>query len=124
MRDPPRRSVAVVDWADEEGARFGHSLLGSSAACGLLDAQHARTLRDTDGVALPDALAAHGVDIDRAGDATGWIAGARCYVELHIEQGPVLEAGPRAPPPSAAAWASAATGWCCTAARRTRERPR
>jgi N-carbamoyl-L-amino-acid hydrolase len=95
-QEPPRRSVAVVDWADEEGARFGHSLLGSSAACGLLDVAHARTLRDADGVALPDALAAHGVDLDRIEPATAWIDDARAYVELHIEQGPVLEAAGRA----------------------------
>ena len=59
--DRPRRTLALVDWADEEGARFGHSLLGSSAACGLLDVDAAATLTDADGVALPDALAAHGV---------------------------------------------------------------
>jgi N-carbamoyl-L-amino-acid hydrolase len=94
--DPPRHSVAVVDWADEEGARFGHSLLGSSAACGLLDVAHARTLRDADGVALPDALAEHGVDLDRVDAATSWLDDARAYVELHIEQGPVLEAEGRA----------------------------
>ena len=89
--EPPRQSVAVVDWADEEGARFGHSLLGSSAACGLLDVDEARGLRDADGVALPDALAAYGVDLDRAASATAWLRAARAYVELHIEQGPVLE---------------------------------
>ncbi len=94
--EPPRRSVAVVDWADEEGARFGHSLLGSSAACGLLDVDEARTLVDADGVRLPDALAAHGVDLERLEGVTGWIADARAYVELHIEQGPVLEAEGRA----------------------------
>ncbi len=54
--DTHRRSIALVDWADEEGARFGHSLLGSSAACGLLDAPAAGELRDADGVRLADAL--------------------------------------------------------------------
>src|SRR3954468_21493776 len=61
----PPVTVALVDWADEEGARFGHSLLGSSAAAGLLDAGAARALRDRDGVALSDALAEHGVELER-----------------------------------------------------------
>ncbi|HEX8102719.1 MAG TPA: M28 family peptidase, partial [Solirubrobacteraceae bacterium] len=56
--------VALVDWADEEGARFGHSLLGSAAAAGMLDVAAARGLTDADGVALPDALAEHGVQLD------------------------------------------------------------
>src|SRR4051812_5645329 len=94
--EPPRYGLAVVDWADEEGARFGHSLLGSSAAWGLLDVEHAKTLRDADGVALPDALAAHSVDLDRLDGVTDWIRDARAYVELHIEQGPVLEREDRA----------------------------
>ena len=90
-REPPRHGLAVVDWADEEGARFGHSLLGSSAACGLLDVDHARTLRDAAGTTLPDALAGHGVDLDHLEGVTDWVPDARAYVELHIEQGPVLE---------------------------------
>ena len=94
--EPPRYGLAVVDWADEEGARFGHSLLGSSAACGLLDVEQARTLRDADGTLLPDALAEHGVDFDHLDGVTDWIPDARAYVELHIEQGPVLEREGRA----------------------------
>ena len=88
-----RRAVTVklVDWADEEGARFGRSLLGSSACAGTLDPDAVRGLTDRDGVALPDALAAHGVDLDRAGEARERLAGAAAYLELHIEQGPVLE---------------------------------
>jgi N-carbamoyl-L-amino-acid hydrolase len=87
----PRRSLAVVDWSDEEGARFGHSLLGSSAASGQLDLADARALSDADGVALADALAAHGVELDRMPDAAGSLRGAVAALELHIEQGPVLE---------------------------------
>jgi allantoate deiminase len=88
-----RRAVTVklVDWADEEGARFGRSLLGSSACAGTLDPAAVRGLTDRDGVALPDALAAHGVDLDRAGEAHARLDGAAAYLELHIEQGPVLE---------------------------------
>ena len=86
-----RRAVKLVDWADEEGARFGRSLLGSSACAGTLDPDAVRGLTDRDGIALPDALAAHGVDLDRAGEARERLAGAAAYLELHIEQGPVLE---------------------------------
>jgi N-carbamoyl-L-amino-acid hydrolase len=84
-------TVKLVDWADEEGARFGRSLLGSSACAGTLDPGAVRGLTDRDGTALPDALAAHGVDLDRAGEARERLAGAAGYLELHIEQGPVLE---------------------------------
>jgi allantoate deiminase len=84
-------TVKLVDWADEEGARFGRSLLGSSACAGTLDPDAVRGLTDAGGVALPDALAAHGVDLDRAGEARERLAGAAAYLELHIEQGPVLE---------------------------------
>ncbi|MBD0289811.1 MAG: Zn-dependent hydrolase [Thermoleophilia bacterium] len=88
----PAATVRLVDWADEEGARFGRSLFGSSAASGTMDDQDdLRERRDADGVALPDALRAHGVDLDRALEARRRLAGAAAYLELHIEQGPVLE---------------------------------
>jgi hydantoinase/carbamoylase family amidase len=87
----PLVTVRLVDWADEEGARFGRSLLGSSAASGTLNPEEVRGLTDRDGVKLPDALAQHGVDLDRAKDAGKQLANAAAYLELHIEQGPVLE---------------------------------
>ncbi|MFN8062393.1 MAG: Zn-dependent hydrolase [Vicinamibacterales bacterium] len=89
----PPLTLRVVDWADEEGARFGRSLLGSSAAAGTLDVAAVRALVDRDGTGLPDALAAHGVDLDAIGEARRHLAtiDARAYLELHIEQGPVLE---------------------------------
>src|SRR5436305_2417327 len=60
----PPLTVRVVNWADEEGARFGRSLFGSSAACGSMhDQDELRRKRDADGSALPDALAEHGVDL-------------------------------------------------------------
>ncbi|HEX2413059.1 MAG TPA: Zn-dependent hydrolase [Solirubrobacteraceae bacterium] len=89
--EPRALGLRVVDWADEEGARFGRSLFGSSAAAGTLDPVAVRGLTDRDGVALPDALAAHGVDLERAGAAQAGLDGAVAYLELHIEQGPVLE---------------------------------
>ncbi|HET8752659.1 MAG TPA: Zn-dependent hydrolase [Gaiellaceae bacterium] len=88
----PPLTVRLVDWADEEGARFGRSLFGSSAAAGsMADQDDLRQRRDADGIALPDALAEHGVDLDRAHEARGRLADAAAYLELHIEQGPVLE---------------------------------
>jgi hydantoinase/carbamoylase family amidase len=89
--DAPPLSVVLVDWADEEGARFGRSLLGSSAASGTLQPDEVRDLTDRDGVALPDALREHGVDLDEALEARKGLDGAAAYLELHIEQGPVLE---------------------------------
>ena len=92
-RRPPV-TLALVDWADEEGARFGRSLLGSSAASGSLDVEGIRGLVDKQGTTLTDALRENGVDIDRMSEAHRQLKAidARAYLELHIEQGPVLEA--------------------------------
>jgi N-carbamoyl-L-amino-acid hydrolase len=88
----PPLTIRLVDWADEEGARFGRSLFGSSAAAGsMADQDELRERRDADGIALPDALAEHGVELDRALEARRQLAGAAAYLELHIEQGPALE---------------------------------
>jgi hydantoinase/carbamoylase family amidase len=89
---PPSVTVRLVNWADEEGARFGRSLFGSSAASGSMqDQDELRQLTDRDGISLPHALAEHGVDLDHATDARSQLATAAAYLELHIEQGPVLE---------------------------------
>jgi N-carbamoyl-L-amino-acid hydrolase len=88
----PQLTVRLVNWADEEGARFGRSLFGSSAAAGsMADQAELRQRRDANGIVLPDALAEHGVDLDRALDARVELKSAAAYLELHIEQGPVLE---------------------------------
>jgi len=88
----PPVTVRLVNWADEEGARFGRSLFGSSAAAGSMsDQAELRARKDSDGIALPDALREHGVDLDSALDARSELTGAAAYLELHIEQGPVLE---------------------------------
>ena len=88
----PPVTVRLVNWADEEGARFGRSLFGSSAAAGsMADQDELRARTDADGVALPDALREHGVDLDSALEARSELGGAAAYLELHIEQGPVLE---------------------------------
>jgi beta-ureidopropionase / N-carbamoyl-L-amino-acid hydrolase len=88
----PAVTVRLVNWADEEGARFGRSLFGSSAAAGsMADQDELRARTDFNGIALPDALREHGVDLDSALDAKSELEGAAAYLELHIEQGPVLE---------------------------------
>jgi hydantoinase/carbamoylase family amidase len=89
----PPVTVRLVNWADEEGARFGRSLFGSSAAAGsMADQEELRARQDAAGIRLPDALREHGVDLDSALDARSQLEGAAAYLELHIEQGPVLEA--------------------------------
>ena len=90
---PQERPVTLrlVDWADEEGARFGRSLFGSGSAAGALKPDDVRDLEDSAGVAVPDALAEHGVDLDRVNEAGSQLENAAAYLELHIEQGPVLE---------------------------------
>jgi hydantoinase/carbamoylase family amidase len=89
--DRPTRTVALVDWADEEGARFGISLLGSSALSGRLDPAAAADVPDADGVTLREAMSSCGVQIERAPLAAGRREQLLAYLELHIEQGPVLE---------------------------------
>jgi hydantoinase/carbamoylase family amidase len=87
----PPCTVSLIDFADEEGARFGRSLFGSSWLSGSIKAADVRDLRDSAGDRLGDVVAEHGVDLDRAPAAAGRLAGVRAYLELHIEQGPVLE---------------------------------
>jgi N-carbamoyl-L-amino-acid hydrolase len=87
----PPVTVRLVDWADEEGARFGRSLFGSSAASGSMDPDAVRDLTDSRGIRLEDAVAGYGVDLDRIGAAARQLERAAAYLELHIEQGPVLE---------------------------------
>ena len=87
----PPVTIRAVDWADEEGARFGRSLLGSSAFAGTHSIAADRVRIDKDGVRLEDALRACGIEIDRFPEATREQKNAAAYLELHIEQGPVLE---------------------------------
>jgi N-carbamoyl-L-amino-acid hydrolase len=86
----PPVTVRLVDWADEEGARFGKSLFGSSACSGNLDMNEARGLVDKQGIKLPDALKNVGIDFERVKDSGKELKNAAAYLELHIEQGPVL----------------------------------
>jgi hydantoinase/carbamoylase family amidase len=90
--EPPPRTLALVDWADEEGARFGRSLFGSSAVAGTLDPAELEGLRDADGEPIEVVLAANDVDLARSPAAASRRELLGAYLELHIEQGPVLEA--------------------------------
>jgi N-carbamoyl-L-amino-acid hydrolase len=87
----PPITIRLVDWADEEGARFGRSLFGSSAFAGTHTIGADRQRTDRDGVRLEDALRQCGVDVERIGEAALERKDAATYLELHIEQGPVLE---------------------------------
>lgn len=89
--DGPPLTIRLVDWADEEGVRFGRSLLGSSAVSGTLDLAELDGLQDRDGISIQSALADHGVAADRMPAARGQLEGAVACIELHIEQGKVLE---------------------------------
>jgi len=87
----PPITIRLVDWADEEGARFGRSLFGSSAFAGAHSIDQDRNRTDATGLRLEDALAQCGVKIEAVGDASIERKNAAAYLELHIEQGPVLE---------------------------------
>jgi N-carbamoyl-L-amino-acid hydrolase len=87
----PPVTVKLVDWADEEGARFGRSLFGSAAFAGKATVAADRVRTDKDGVGLEAALKACGVDVERVGEAVREQVGLAAYLELHIEQGPILE---------------------------------
>ncbi|HVC13329.1 MAG TPA: Zn-dependent hydrolase [Acidimicrobiales bacterium] len=84
-------SVALVDWADEEGARFGRSLFGSAACAGTLAVVEVRDLTDRDGERLEDVVGRWGVRLDRLGEAEAQLEPVAAYLEAHIEQGPVME---------------------------------
>ncbi|MDQ1473464.1 MAG: beta-ureidopropionase / N-carbamoyl-L-amino-acid hydrolase [Bryobacterales bacterium] len=87
----PPVTIRIVDWADEEGARFGRSLLGSSAFAGTDSIAADRVRKDKDGITMEAALRTCGIEIDRFPQARAEQQNAAAYIELHIEQGPVLE---------------------------------
>ncbi len=89
--EPPPRTLTLVDWADEEGARFGRSLFGSSAVAGTFDPAELASARDADGRRAAAVLAENGVELERALESGSRLGRLDAYLELHIEQGPVLE---------------------------------
>jgi beta-ureidopropionase / N-carbamoyl-L-amino-acid hydrolase len=86
----PPVTVRLVDWCDEEGARFGKSLFGSSACSGKIDMDETRELKDKDGIRLVDAVKEHGIDFEKVKESGKELQTAAAYIELHIEQGPLL----------------------------------
>jgi beta-ureidopropionase / N-carbamoyl-L-amino-acid hydrolase len=92
FQNKPPITIRVVDWADEEGARFGRSLFGSSAFGGTHTIEADRNRIDRDGIHLEEALRRCDVEIEGIGKAAAERTNATAYLELHIEQGPVLEA--------------------------------
>lgn len=84
-------AIEVVGFADEEGVRFASTLLGSRAVAGSFD-ESVLNARDRDGISMRDALVQFGLDPDHIGAAARTRRELLAYVELHIEQGPVLEA--------------------------------
>jgi allantoate deiminase len=84
-------AIEVAGFADEEGVRFGTTFLGSRAIAGTFRPE-VLDVRDKDGVTVADAMRAFGLDPARIGDAAHPKGSVLAYAELHIEQGPVLEA--------------------------------
>lgn len=89
--DNPPITVRLVDWVDEEGARFGRSLLGSSACSGTLDYAEILDLTDADGEPLREALLKNGVVLEKMKESNAQLRDIAAYVETHVQQGPVLE---------------------------------
>lgn len=89
----PAKTIYVVDWADEEGARYGYSCLGSAAVSGSLALDELIGREDHNGIKFEEALKTFGVDAHNMLNAQQEIKEKTlvAYLELHIEQGPVLE---------------------------------
>ncbi|MBT2385783.1 allantoate amidohydrolase [Streptomyces sp. ISL-11] len=87
----PARPLAIVNFGDEEGARFGLACVGSRLAAGQLTVEKAHELRDADGVSLPQAMERAGHDPDTIGPDPERLARIGAFVELHVEQGRALD---------------------------------
>src|SRR2546430_14412912 len=85
FKGKPPVTVRLVDWCDEEGARFGKSLFGSSACSGKIDMNETRKLKDKDGIRLVEAVKEHGIDFEKVKDSGKELKNAAAYIELHIE---------------------------------------
>jgi allantoate deiminase len=85
-----KRPIEVVSWTDEEGTRFGVGMIGSRAAAGLLSPKEL-SREDEDRVTVAGAMREANLDPDRIGEARREPGSVHAYVELHIEQGRVLE---------------------------------
>ncbi|WP_432116294.1 allantoate amidohydrolase [Streptomyces sp. S1] len=86
-----KRPLAIVNFGDEEGARFGLACVGSRLTAGRLTKEQAHELRDGDGISLPQAMEAAGYDPDAIGPDPERLARIGAFVELHVEQGRALD---------------------------------
>ncbi|MBF9073272.1 allantoate amidohydrolase [Streptacidiphilus sp. NEAU-YB345] len=100
----PTKPIALTNFVDEEGARFGVACVGSRLTAGVLTQDQAFKLRDADGVWLPDAMAAAGQDPAAIGRDEARLARVGAYVELHVEQGRHLAETPHAVGVASAIW--------------------
>ena len=88
----PKRNFVVVGFCDEEGMRFGTGYFGSGAMLGNRDAAYCKKFKDKDGISVYEAMKGYGLDPEKVTDAK-WPEGSiGSFLELHIEQGPVLDA--------------------------------
>lgn len=88
----PKRNFVVVGFCDEEGMRFGTGYFGSGAMLGNRDVEYCRKFKDTDGISIYDAMKGYGLDPEKITDAKWKEGSIGSFLELHIEQGPVLDA--------------------------------
>ncbi len=86
----PSRPIGVVNFVDEEGARFGVACAGSRVITGALDADRARGLTDAGGTTMAEAMTSAGRDPQQLGRDEETLARVGCFVELHVEQGRAL----------------------------------
>jgi len=84
---PTRHDVMVINWTNEEGARFAPAMVASGVFAGVFPLETALSFTDADGISIGDAVRAIGYD----GPIMPGAVGLAAYFELHIEQGPVLE---------------------------------
>lgn len=98
------RPFAVVNFGDEEGARFGLACVGSRLAAGQLSVERAYELRDADGVSLPQAMERAGYDPEAIGPDPDRLARIGAFVELHVEQGRALAGTPHPVGVASAIW--------------------
>ena len=88
----PKRNFVAVGFCDEEGLRFGTGYFGSGAMLGNRDVAYCKNFKDTNGISIYDAMKSYGLDPEKIEDAK-WPEGSIGeFLELHIEQGPVLDA--------------------------------
>ncbi|WP_435792265.1 allantoate amidohydrolase [Actinacidiphila glaucinigra] len=100
----PAKPLAIVNFGDEEGARFGLACVGSRLTAGQLSAGKARELRDGDGVTLAQAMERAGHDPEAIGPDPERLARIGAFVELHVEQGRALADTPHAVGVASAIW--------------------